>query len=111
MLFVFACGARKPTKHLQPARVIKRSRTPTRRTAGILDPCFLAFLLGVNSALPDRIGYSVNRQHISCDPVVYRMRFRIPHYIVECRNHDVRQPLIHFRLFPEIALTILHHSK
>src|SRR5258708_28240044 len=50
--------------------------------------------LSVNSALPDRIGHAVNRQHVSRDPVVHSMRLGVADHILESVHHDVFQLLI-----------------
>src|SRR5438128_6272734 len=64
--------------------------------------------LSVNSALADRIGHAVNRQHVSGDPVVHAVGFGIADHIPEGRLHDVLELLVDHGFFPEISLAVLH---
>src|SRR5579864_3003895 len=64
--------------------------------------------LGVDPALPDCVRHAINRQHVGGDAVVHAMGLGIANDIVERRFHDGFELLVHDRLFPEIALPVLH---
>jgi hypothetical protein len=50
--------------------------------------------LGVDSALADGVGHTINCQHVGRNSVIHAVRFRVPHDIVKRRNHDVRKTLV-----------------
>src|ERR1700728_3667236 len=63
---------------------------------------------GVDAALPDGVGHAVNGQHVSGDAVVDPVSLGVTNDIFERRLHDGVELLVDHRLFPEVALAVLH---
>ena len=52
------------------------------------------FFLRVNPALLDGVRHPIDREHVRCDAVVYVMRIRVTHDIIEGRHHDFLELLV-----------------
>src|SRR4051812_2226623 len=83
-------------------------RTTTSSNANIPLLRIVNSSLSVNSALLDRVGHAVDCQHVGRDPVVDLMGLGETDYVIERAHHNVFKLIIHHRLFPEVALPVLH---
>src|ERR1700690_3777258 len=86
----------------------RASRPPSTPVSARGRPALQWPWLGIDSALANRVRHTVDRQHIRGNPVVHAVSFRVSDHIVERHHHDVPQTLVDLRLFPEVALAILH---
>src|SRR5271157_424214 len=63
---------------------------------------------GVNAAQFQSGSHAVDRQHVSGNPVVDLVEFRIANHLVEGALHDVEKALVDFALAPEKTLAVLN---
>src|ERR1700733_6720825 len=52
--------------------------------------------------------HSIDRQHISCQPIVHLMLIREAHHVFKTVDHDLFQPSVDELLVPEESLAVLH---
>src|SRR4051812_6789156 len=64
--------------------------------------------LCVNSALFDGEGNTIDRQHVSSNPVIHPMGISVLDNGVERIHQDVLKLLVDDGLFPEVSLAVLH---